>query len=149
MPTADEFRAAAAQFLAIGEELRQVAAELASIDASAVVQGGRLGRSVPRHLETCAGQAGVAAAQVEAAAQVCGERAAIIAVYEARLAAYEIALAAYEAEINARAFATSGWEGFFPELDGSVMAAPVVAPLPRRPVPPMPPPSWADVRRPR
>lgn len=147
MPTGDQYRAAAAEFLAVSEELRHVSADLRSVDAPAVVQGGQLGRLVPVRIDSCAGQATLASARAEAAAQVCAERAAIIADYEARLAAYEIALNAYYAQLNASALATSGWGSFFPELDDTVVAAPVQAPLPRRPIPPTPPPSWADVRR--
>ena len=146
MPTGAEFSAAAIEFSAVSAELRGLSAAVRSIDTTSVVQGGRLGRLAPVRLASCAGQATSAAAAVEAAAQVCRERAAIIAAYEAQLAAYDAAMIAYAARLNSVALASSGWD-WLPEQPEGVVAAPVRAPAPRRPVAPIPPPSWADVRR--
>ena len=147
MPTAVEYQAAAAEFSAVSAELQALSSSLGAIDVSSVLQGGRLGRLVPERLATCASQAVDASSRAEVAAQVCRERAAIIAAYEAELAAYDAAMRIYEAQLIGYYLALSSAESLAAREDVGFYE-PVFVPAPRLPTPPAAPPWWADVRRP-
>lgn len=142
MPTQQEFELAADLLFAAADKVDEVAASVRHVDAHAILRGGALGRQVPARLDASANLAGICSARIEAVAQTCLERAAIIADYLVRLAAYDVALGEFE-DASYRYYSSLAR---YEESDGA-SSHPGGTP-PTAPTKPDPPPPWADVRRP-
>ena len=141
MPTRVEFELAAAQFDQAANDVASLAANVDGIDTSQVLVGGTLGQAAPLRIEAAAANARTCQMHIEAAAQTCRERAAIIVAYEAELAQYELASHRYHQLAHHWTVRYNRWWRSL----GS-MPHPGARPVP--PVAPAAPPAWADVRRP-
>lgn len=84
-------------FDAAAAEVGDLRMAIESLDAASIVQGGDLGRQVVDGIDEAAAMAMVCRRQLERAADICRERALVMANYELELAAYDEQMAAFEA----------------------------------------------------
>ncbi|MFT4596856.1 MAG: hypothetical protein ACI9TF_001102 [Paracrocinitomix sp.] len=141
MPTRSDFEAGADKFATAAELVDQLAASAASAGAAQILRGGSLGRQVPLQIASAAVSAQRCLAAITQAAEICLQRAAIIAEYEEHLQMYDIAYERYERVSRAWTAQHSAW--FLDETDQ--VAKPIDVPQP--PTRPTAPPDWAQVRR--
>ena len=142
MPTRTDFEDAAAKFRSAADMVDALAAGAEAAAARRVLQGGVLGREVPQRLAEATAVAAGCRDNIDAAADECLVRAALIASYEAQVAAYDAAIDNYE---TARLRYSGALDLWWLNTDGTV-AHPGEPPV--RPEKPEEPPAWADVRRP-
>lgn len=138
MPTGDQYDSAAARLAAARHDSERLAATIEAIDPRTALIGGRLGTLVPLRLDDGAQTLVRVSALVAATERRCRERAAVIRAYEAALAAYDVQMVTYQSELAA-------WHARRAAAADDVSVP--YGPRPIEPVPPAPPPAWADVPR--
>jgi hypothetical protein len=141
MPTRSDFEAGAEKFAIAAGLVDQLAASAVSSGAAQILRGGSLGRQVPLQIASAAASAEHCLAVITQVAEICLQRAAIIAEYEEHLQMYDIAYERYDRASRAWTAQHTAW--FLDKTDQ--VAKPVDVPQP--PTRPMGPPDWAQVRR--
>ena len=142
MPTRSDFEAAAEKFTTAAGLVDQLAASAAGAGAAQILRGGSLGRQVPLKIASAVVSADRCVIAVTQAAEICLQRAAIIAEYEEHLQMYDVAYVLFCRASQAWSADYSAW---FLDETGQ-LAKPVDVPQP--PTRPTAPPAWAQVRRP-
>lgn len=141
MPTGAEFEEAAMAFDTAADLIVDVVVAADAAAASDALQGGTLSAQVSDRIAAAAGDAANCRLAVIDAADLCRERAGIIADYEYRLSMYRQAEGYYE---RAKVMHRAAQVAYAEDTTGTV-AAP--GPAPRPPRKPEAPPDWADVVR--
>ncbi len=142
MPTRTDFEMAAELFMTAAGLISELAISATTADAAQILRGGSLGRQVPERIAAAADTASACHQQVIQAAELCVERAAMIAEYEWRVEMYEFAYRHFMDASRDYGLRHTAW---FLDTTGTV-AHPGLPPTP--PTKPTRPPSWAQVRQP-
>lgn len=140
MPTQMDFEHAAHKFEIAAQGVGAITSAVESVPASLVLQGGRLGQHIPEGIARSSATATSCQAVIEAKAQICRERATVIANYEIELARYDQQFEGYMQREWAWSMRYLDWWDGVADYPGQ---------RPVRPNAPAPPPAWADVRRPQ
>ena len=140
MPTQAEFLQAAQMLRGAATEVGDLTAAAVAADVGSILFGGALGRQVPDRIAEAAAVAASCQADIEAAAELCEERAAIIGDYLTELNVYDARYSSYLTSLSYWQRAYDDWYH-----GGGELAYPGYPPTP--PTPPVAPPAWADVRR--
>ena len=142
MPTKADFEAAAMKFHLAADQVGTLTAAAEDADASRILRGGTLGRQVPERITSSAATAAMCQGLIESAAETCLERAAIIGDYEVELEIYDIMFEQYLEQMVIWQRQFDAWW-----IDPTYMV-PHPGYEPEPPTKPVPPPDWAEVRRP-
>ena len=133
MPTRSEFEAAAEKFTTAAGLINQLASSATGTGAAQILRGGSLGRLVPERIAAAAASAAQCEQAVMAKAELCWQRAGIIADYQAQLDMFEAAKENYRLVAQQYSADFNAW---FLDTTGSVPKPPPPPTAPIRPDPP-------------